>query len=195
MAMTACAAKFAHQLDLLVGEGAHLLTIDNDGADQIGVLEHGHKQNGPNMPQLDAGNRVGIAIEIALLRREVDNVNNLLRLHHATKVRATGAQRRSSALLGQGWRRVMCNGEAEHLPIAQIHVSKVRFADAGCVREHGLEHRLQLAWRAELMTCSTSEVAVCCCSEFAQLVKQARILDGDDRLLGEIARQARSACR
>ena len=39
------------------------------------------------------------------------------------------------------------------------------------------------------MTCRTSEVAVCCCSEFAQLVEQARVLDGDDGLAGEIGDQ------
>ena len=32
MAMTACAAKFCHQLDLLVGERADFLTVENDGA-------------------------------------------------------------------------------------------------------------------------------------------------------------------
>ena len=42
------------------------------------------------------------------------------------------------------------------------------------------------------MTSSTSEVAVCCCSELGQIVgarlnfvEQARVLDGDNRLVGE----------
>ena len=39
------------------------------------------------------------------------------------------------------------------------------------------------------MTCSTSEVAVCCSSEFAQLVEQPRVLDGDDGLGGEVLDQ------
>ena len=39
------------------------------------------------------------------------------------------------------------------------------------------------------MTCRTSEVAVCCASDFAQLVEQPRVLDGDDGLLSEIAHQ------
>ena len=37
------------------------------------------------------------------------------------------------------------------------------------------------------MTLSTSAVAVCCCSGFAQLVEQAGVLDGDDGLRGEVA--------
>ena len=35
------------------------------------------------------------------------------------------------------------------------------------------------------MTLSTSAVAVCCCSDCAQLVEQPRVLDGDDGLVGE----------
>ena len=36
------------------------------------------------------------------------------------------------------------------------------------------------------MTLSTSAVAVCCCNDFAQLIEQARVLNGDDGLVGEI---------
>ena len=46
------------------------------------------------------------------------------------------------------------------------------------------------------MTFSTSEVAVCCSSDFAQivralaqLVEQPRVLDGDDGLSGEVLDQ------
>ena len=38
MAMTACAAKLCHQLDLLVGEWPHLLAVDRDSADQFAFL-------------------------------------------------------------------------------------------------------------------------------------------------------------
>ena len=51
------------------------------------------------------------------------------------------------------------------------------------------------------MTRSTSDVAVCCCSDsqrssraLAQLVQQPRVLDGDDGLVGEGSEPARSAC-
>ena len=42
MAMTAWAAKFLHQLDLLIGEGPDLLAVDDDSANQLIVLEHRH---------------------------------------------------------------------------------------------------------------------------------------------------------
>ena len=37
-----------------------------------------------------------------------------------------------------------------------------------------------------LITLSTSAVAVCCCSDSAQLVQEPRVLDGDHRLGGEL---------
>ena len=49
------------------------------------------------------------------------------------------------------------------------------------------------------MTCSTSEVAVCCSNAceiggaLPQFVEQPRVLDGDDRLGREVLRAARSA--
>ena len=39
------------------------------------------------------------------------------------------------------------------------------------------------------MTFSTSAVAVCCCSDSAQLVEQPCVLDSDDRLVGKGAHQ------
>ena len=39
------------------------------------------------------------------------------------------------------------------------------------------------------MTLSTSAVAVCCCSRFAQFIEQSRVLDGDDGLGGKILDQ------
>ena len=53
MAMTACAAKFCDQLDLLVGERAHLLAVDDDRADQLVVLEHRHGEQRSSAGKLD----------------------------------------------------------------------------------------------------------------------------------------------
>ena len=36
-------SKILDQLDLLICEGAHLLTIDDNGTDQLVFLEHWHK--------------------------------------------------------------------------------------------------------------------------------------------------------
>ena len=44
------------------------------------------------------------------------------------------------------------------------------------------------------MTLSTSAVAVCCCERLAQLIKQARVLDGDDGLSGEVSDELDLLC-
>ena len=70
-----------------------------------------------------------------------------LGLYHAAEDRVATAQRRTFAFLNQrGW-RVICGREAKHLPIAQIHIAEVRFADADRIRQHRLEHWLQVAGR------------------------------------------------
>ena len=55
MAMTAWLAKFCDQLDLLVGERPNLLTIDDDGADQLVVLDHRYADEGSRPPSLADG--------------------------------------------------------------------------------------------------------------------------------------------
>ena len=96
------------------------------------------------MTKLDGRHGIRIAIEIALLHREVENMNRLLRLQHAAEVRAT-AQRRAFALLGERGRRVVGGGEAEHLAVAQIHIAEIGVADAHCVFQQSLKHRFELA--------------------------------------------------
>ena len=65
-----------HQLDLLVGEWAHLLTIDGDGANQLLVLEHRHEHDRPGTAKLGrwSSDRIGGVIY---------RVNNLFGFHHA----------------------------------------------------------------------------------------------------------------
>ena len=54
MAMTAWAAKFCDQLDLLVGERPDLLAVDRDRADQLVLLEHRHDEHGAKPPSSTA---------------------------------------------------------------------------------------------------------------------------------------------
>ena len=50
-----------------------------------------------------------------------------------------------------------------HRPRAQKQYAELGVADARRIFQHGVEHRLQSPGE-QLMTLSTSEVAVCCCS-------------------------------
>ena len=64
MAMTAWAAKFCHQRNLLVGEWANFLAVDDDGADQLVVLEHRNEDHRPNAAELDGINGFRVAGQI-----------------------------------------------------------------------------------------------------------------------------------
>ena len=57
MAMTAWAAKFCDQLDLLVGERPDLLAVDGDRADQLVLLEHRHSEQGAGAGSIDEPQR------------------------------------------------------------------------------------------------------------------------------------------
>src|SRR5665811_1735584 len=73
--------------------------------------------------------------------------------------------------------------------------SEVGFADSDGIRQHGLEHRPQFAWRtrddAQYLGCRglllqrLAQVV----GALAQLVEQAAVLDGDDGLIGKRLKQ------
>ena len=68
--------------------------------------------------------------------------------------------------------------------MAAISASQSRATDSTNVLSTDLRSNVE-----RLMTFSTSAVAVCCCSNLAQLVEQSRVLDGDDGLVGEVRDQ------
>src|SRR5215472_15030864 len=70
----------------------------------------------------------------------------------------------------------------------EIEVAELRIAEAHRVCQHSLEYRFELARRArdDLENLRRRGLLL---QRLAQLVEQARVLDGDDRLLGEIANQ------
>ena len=74
-----------HQFDLFIGERTDLLAEDGDSTDQIVVLEHGHEHKTPNTRKLDPGDRPCFAVEICLIRREIDDMDYLLGLDHAAE--------------------------------------------------------------------------------------------------------------
>src|SRR6516162_7556476 len=84
-----------------------------------------------------------------------------------------------------------CAAKGNSLPSAE-HRAEFRLADAGGVLKHCLKHGLQLARRGTndpkhfrgrgLLLQRFREIV----GALAQLVEQPRVLDGDDRLRGEV---------
>ena len=79
MAMTACAAKFVQQFDLLFGEGPNFLADQGKRADHLVLLQHRHAQGGPRTTKFDGSNVHWIeAFGVGLYRRAIGDLSNCL---------------------------------------------------------------------------------------------------------------------
>jgi hypothetical protein len=90
--------------------------------------------------------------------------------------------------LGERGRYAEMGHNANRTLIRQEHLAKLGLADRDGMLQHRLEHRLQLAKRAadyaQLLQCLGQIVGA-----LAQLVEQTGVLNGNDRLRGEVGDQ------
>src|SRR3974390_1080799 len=124
--------EILQQLDLLVGEGAHLLAVDGDGADQFVFLEHWYGENGASTSLLDQANRPRLAFDVALLHPEVGNVLQLLCRDHAAE-KIAGAEMDywfAPPQVSVCGRCAMRCADAEVIPLAQPEIAKFGVADS-----------------------------------------------------------------
>src|SRR5215831_5656570 len=101
------------------------------------------------------------------------------RLHFWTNAPARLHQRR---------RHIVHRSEAKLVPIPHIQTPEIGPTDASRAIQHGLEHGCDLARRAGNDTQHLRRRGLPL-QRFPQLVEQARVLDGDDRLAGEVLDQ------
>ena len=82
----------------------------------------------------------------------------------------------------------MKGDQAEEFAVAQIEITEAGGAETHRVCQHGVEHRLKLAWRTgdDAQHLGRGGLLL---QQFAQLVEQACVLDGDDGLRREIRDQ------
>src|SRR6516165_5728011 len=98
--------------------------------------------------------------------------------------------------LGIRHRRTMGRDGAKGISLAQNQIAEFCIAEARCILQHRLEYRLQIARRGtddlqylrgrRLLLERFTEIT----RALAQLVEQARVLDGDDGLCSEILQQS-----
>ena len=65
------AGEVLDQLDLLVGERAHLLAVNTDCTDDLAILEHGNGEETARPGGFDEVDHSRIAVDIRLLGREI----------------------------------------------------------------------------------------------------------------------------
>ena len=143
------AGEVLHQFDLLVGEGANLLAVDGKDADQLVVLEHRNVKDGPEASEIDGSHEDRFALDVGWLRRDIDDMNRLLRLDDAAEGSSrTRSLRSALPELGKCWRH---SEHCSRTPCAILKTeqnTETGLADAHRIRQHGLEHGLKFAGRA-----------------------------------------------
>src|SRR6516164_400960 len=71
------AGEVPDQLNVPVGEAAHLLAENDNDADQLILLEHGDREHGAIAAELGTGDRDRITLEIELLIRNIGTLVDL----------------------------------------------------------------------------------------------------------------------
>jgi hypothetical protein len=136
---------------LLRGEWPHLLTIDGDRTNQLSLLEHRHDDKAARASGFDKGDYAGITLDIGLLSGEVRNVEHLFGLGDAGEreewMIAHLDHRFPLQPLDDRWRTVNRHC-TECIPFPQEQIAELGLAKPSGVRQHGLEHGLQVARRA-----------------------------------------------
>ena len=148
MAMTAWAAKFLHQFDLLVGERTDHLAVYADDADQFALLEHRHQKHRSRGRHFDKAESAGsrfLAPPPRPLRQCAAPVSPRRRVRAASWA---GSQDRLAATSSMNAGGALCIAAARNPP-SSTSQRKPNSASqiAGGVFQHGLKDRLQLTRR------------------------------------------------
>ncbi len=130
-------------------EGAHLLSVNADSADQLFVLEHRHGDNRPIAGEFDGGDDRWIALDVGLMRPNVGDVDDLVGYGETTKsgVRPRTDQWFALACLGICGRGVVHSNNAEGICLADEQRAERGLAEPRRVHQYGFEHGLQVAGR------------------------------------------------
>ena len=135
--------EILHQLDLLVGEGTHLLAVDNESADQLVVLEHRHAQCRSRSTQFGRRARSGTR-RIILDMGDGVGPGDLLKNAPRLRPKRSAAPQELVELA----RCVQLGHRMEQIAIEAEHGGKLRLAEAGGIFQQSMKHRLQIAGRA-----------------------------------------------
>src|SRR5262249_24110022 len=138
--------KILDQFDLLIGERANLLPIYANSADQFVVLKHRHGDEGAGTPDVNDRSDRWITIEVGLGRSQIVGMHYLRRSRDTAKTAAgIGTDYHASANVCVGGWDVMQRASAERLAVIEIERPEFCITQPHRIRQHGLEHRLQLA--------------------------------------------------
>ena len=153
---------------------------------RLARLEHRHVDDCAGTGEVGDGDDRWIALKVRRLRPKIVGVRYLLGPGDMSKTRlGMRAERLAKTNISIRRRYVVECDVAKCVSIVQAQGAELGVAEPCCVRQHGLEHGLELAGRTgdDAQHLGRGGLLL---QRFAQLVEQPRVLDGDDRLRGEV---------
>ena len=140
--------KITQQLDLLVGEWTHLLSVDTDRADKLVLLEYRNDEKRASAPQVGKGDNHRLAFEVKPPGSNVIDMSDLPCPFHVTQAALRVGTEQAGPRFDVFGRCVVERNGAETLTVVQIQHAELGPADARHMGQNGLEDRLQVARRA-----------------------------------------------
>ena len=178
--------KVLQQRDLLVGEGTHFLTVNDNHSQKRIVFAQRDVNRGAPATEIDMcpASLIARAVGIAVL--DIIDMNDIFAEDDPVRVAPGRGPVRFDQVIHQCGRHAARCDKSKHVTVigvrTPISASHSRSAFSSIASNTGA----RLPGEA-LITCNTSAVAVCCSSASRCLGDQPRVLDRDDRLIGECA--------
>ena len=146
------AGEVLDQLDLLVGERAHLLAVNSDCTDDLVILEHGNCEETARPGSFDEVDHSRIAVDIRLLGREIGNVDNLFGSGDPAErhVLMIAHHRFTPQPCGMGRWRTVGRSYAEAFSLTEKQIAQFGLTQPRCVLQHGVRKpaaSLPVNWR------------------------------------------------
>src|SRR5262245_20099426 len=182
--------KVFYQFGLLVRKWPHLLTVDDDGTNEIVLLEHWNREQRSRAGEISQLNKRKIPIQIGLICPNIGNVFELLGLGEPSEWICWSDAEYWVLLpfFGVGQRCSVHSYHSVAVPLHSKHRSELGVTNLDRLFQHSVEDRLQLPWRT---ADDLKNVGGCglLLERLAQLAKQSRVLDGDDGLGSKVREQ------
>src|SRR5215813_9813108 len=141
--------KVLHQFNLLFREPPHLLAINHNAADQIGILEHWYGKHGTRAAQFGEVSQRLIAFKKALC--DVVNLCDLPRCHDAAHRTFTPGRWlekwRARTFLGKPFRNIVHRDRVTAVVFHQIQNTELGSANSYRIFQNCIEHGVKLTRR------------------------------------------------
>src|SRR5262249_50276230 len=139
-----------HELDLLVGEGAHLLAVDNKCAYQFAFSKQRGQQEGSNATKLNSRNKGWKALLVSRFGPSMRNMNLLFCLSEPSQWINRNRFKECGLLsfLGKGARKIVCCSGTEAFAFTKKHNAISSVTNTRRVLQHRLKDPVKLSRRS-----------------------------------------------